>query len=129
MRSLANVAPPVQKCTDIGLYRGQAAVLLHELTHALFFSKNQYFTQIQTSSIVHHQYRLTLLTSWTAADEEQVGKGLGSGYGHANALELAAANASAARNNADSYAMFATAAYFGLDKFETNPNQICGNVR
>jgi hypothetical protein len=38
MTRLSGIAAPSRKCTDIGLYRGTAAVLLHELTHALFFS-------------------------------------------------------------------------------------------
>ena len=62
-----------------------------------------------------------------ARDEERVNQGKGSGYGHSNALLLAKENPAAARENADSYAMFATGAYFeGIENWETNPNQICG---
>ena len=47
-----------------------------------------------------------------------------------NALLLAKENPVAARNNADSYAMWATGSYFGgIENWATNPNQICGDVR
>jgi hypothetical protein len=72
----------------------------------------------------------TLLTSPAANDEEQLGKGKGSGYGHANALDLAKKNPAAARQNADQYAMFATAAYFGgVDKWATSSAKLCSSIR
>ncbi|KAF2729852.1 zincin [Polyplosphaeria fusca] len=101
------LAPPVGKTRrpieELG-YRGQAYVLLHELTHALW----------GTYDIVD-----------TVKDE--FGKTVEClGYGQRCVLRYAKKNPTNVRRNADTYALFALAAYYGLDKFETNPDLLVG---
>ena len=56
---------------------------------------------------------IALLTLCVANDETQPSKGKASDYGHSNSLDLAKHSIAAARENADHFAIFATAAYFG----------------
>jgi hypothetical protein len=44
------------------------------------------------------------------------------GYGQECILRYALANPTNARRNADTYALFATAAYYGIDNWATDPN-------
>ena len=46
------------------------------------------------------------------------------GYGQVCVMKYALKNADNARRNADTYALFALAAYYGIDKFETNPDLV-----
>lgn len=49
-----------------------------------------------------------------------------SGYGHFCVLKYAQGYPEKARRNADSYALFAVAAYYGINKFQTNPDYLDG---
>jgi hypothetical protein len=46
------------------------------------------------------------------------------GYGHYCVLKYAQKNATNARMNTDTYALFALAAYYGINKFQTDPDKL-----
>jgi hypothetical protein len=46
------------------------------------------------------------------------------GYGQYCVQKYAAKNPDNARRNADTYALFALAAYYGIDEFQTDPNKL-----
>ncbi|KAF2811027.1 uncharacterized protein BDZ99DRAFT_462306, partial [Mytilinidion resinicola] len=47
-----------------------------------------------------------------------------SGYGQECIMRIALKNPTEARRNADTFALFATAAYYGIENWETDPNDL-----
>ncbi|KAH8722453.1 hypothetical protein GQ44DRAFT_761783 [Phaeosphaeriaceae sp. PMI808] len=92
---------PTNEAIDIK-YRTQGYVLLHELLHSQYGARD-------VKDDVKDQFGKTVTCK---------------GYGHYCVLKYAKKNADNARKNADTYALFALAAYYGIDKFQTNPDQL-----
>ncbi|KAH7402393.1 hypothetical protein DE146DRAFT_754971 [Phaeosphaeria sp. MPI-PUGE-AT-0046c] len=85
-------------------YQTQAWALLHEISHAAYATKDQ---------------------KYTVKDRNGNPQACG-GYGQYCVLKLAEMDPDKARRNADTVALFALAAYYGISKFQTDPNLLEG---
>ncbi|KAF1940016.1 hypothetical protein EJ02DRAFT_424316 [Clathrospora elynae] len=96
---LAVPTQPTNEAVDVK-YRGYGYILLHELLH----SQNG---SLDIQDTVKDEFGKTSTCR---------------GYGHYCVLKYAQKNPDNARGNADTYALFALAAYYGIDKYQTNPD-------
>ncbi|KAF2035927.1 zincin [Setomelanomma holmii] len=92
---------PTNQAIDTN-YRTQGYVMLHELLHSQYGA-------LDVKDTVKDPFGKTYECK---------------GYGHVCVLKYALKNATNARRNADTYALFALAAYYGIDNFQTDPDLV-----
>lgn len=118
---LAAPSGPTNEAIQIQ-YRTYGYILLHELSHSLYESKS--------AVVTIHAYVGADLTpagdkKYQTTDKDG-NKRPCSGYGQYCVLKLAQQDSYNARRNADTFALFAVAAYYGINKFQTNPDLVVG---